>query len=442
MKIKQFTTKIIYEGLQKGEYYVWKVNFQDGTSTRVKIKHVETSKASLEQHFGKPIASIDHNFSIRGGSMGDAADRKEYHSQQDSLDSSSAKAPWQTQAGFNEESVNELSNDTMQSYKTAASSEQSFKSRPLRKLAKSVRSVADATRKIDAKTKTHTYESRLEAFVTEADVPKNAFSGILNKQHKEKAGAARPGVVDIPFHGWTIRYRPATAGKNTPWQVMDKKGDVKHKGEATTDKDAIRDAEEWIKQGGGTGKRASTSVTIDFNAEFMQQIAPDGQFYAAIDVDNNTPMLIISTEPQSGFKLSHNKPTRSGNIGLPVISLTAAQSNAANLQPNGRYVLGSKDVIDDNTSMFPLIFQSITQSSSDKVRLNQPGLTVASSERSVSEEQGVAENNSSQYTGQISDPEERARIHDLKSLYGMFGNAAGVQRARHLDSKGLLKATP
>lgn len=58
------------------------------------------------------------------------------------------------------------------------------------------------------------------------------------------------------------------------------------------------------------------------------------------------------------------------------------------------------------------------------------------------EEQDRAKSNSYQYTGQISDPEERARIHDLKSLYGMFGNAVGVQRARHLDSKGLLKATP
>ena len=41
----------------------------------------------------------------------------------------------------------------------------------------------------------------------------------------------------------------------------------------------------------------------------------------------------------------------------------------------------------------------------------------------------------------IDDPEERARIYDLKKLYGLFGGADGVKRARYFDSVGLLKAS-
>lgn len=171
MKINQFTTKNIYEGLRKGEYYIWKVNFQDGTSTRVKIKYVETSKETLEKHFGKPIASIDHNFGIHGGdSDGDTSASRDYHAQQDRLDRNVAKSPWSSQNNVVEKhnALNELSTQTMNSYKDAASSEHSFKTRPLRKLAKSVNGVADANRKIDAKHKTPTYEDRLAGFVAEA----------------------------------------------------------------------------------------------------------------------------------------------------------------------------------------------------------------------------------------------------------------------------------
>jgi len=53
---------------------------------------------------------------------------------------------------WNEEQVNELSVDKMQAYKGAAQSNQSFRTRPLRKLAKSVQGVASANQKINTKT--------------------------------------------------------------------------------------------------------------------------------------------------------------------------------------------------------------------------------------------------------------------------------------------------
>lgn len=170
MKINQFTTKNIYEGLRKGEYYIWKINFQDGTSSRIKIKYVETSKQTLEKHFGKPIESIEYNFGIHGGDEIDTTASKEYHAQQDRLDKNVAKSPWSSQHNMGETTsqLKELSSQTMNSYKNAASSEHSFKTRPLRKLAKSVHGVADANRKLDAKSKVPTYEDRLAEFVVEA----------------------------------------------------------------------------------------------------------------------------------------------------------------------------------------------------------------------------------------------------------------------------------
>ena len=47
------------------------------------------------------------------------------------------------------------------------------------------------------------------------------------------------------------------------------------------------------------------------------------------------------------------------------------------LQPNGRYTLGDKIAIDDNTAMFPLIFQGTVQGKGDMMKLGRPGLTVA-----------------------------------------------------------------
>jgi hypothetical protein len=60
-----------------------------------------------------------------------------------------------------------------------------------------------------------------------------------------------------------------------------------------------------------------------------------------------------------------------------MISLSAKESNALGLQPNGRYILGNKDPVDDNTAMFPLIYQSTVQGKGDMMKLGKPGLTVA-----------------------------------------------------------------
>ncbi len=283
--------------------------------------------------------------------------------------------------------MTELSAEKMMAYKDKAGSSDSFRTRPLRKLAKSSQNVATVNNKIAQKRQgppvqtEGSYADRL-ASIVEADMA--SFSDILGKQHADdQAAKPKKAVVDIPYHNWIIRYRPASEpGQKVAWQVMDKKNDIKHKGESMSDKEAVADAQEWVNQGGGTKKESSSNVTIDFNVDFAREFAPGGsRFYATFDSDNGKPVLMYSTEPQQGFKNSHirtqKEKTTASTTQLPTITLSAKEANAIGLQPNGRYILGPKDPIDDHTMMFPLIYQGTVQGKGDMMKMGKPGLTVA-----------------------------------------------------------------
>ena len=117
MQIRQIKASNVFEGLQPGEYYVWTVHFEDGTSTPVKIKWDETSKESLEKHFGKPIVKIDHDFGIQGGHSGhDPVVTKDYHDQQDRAEKNTPKDVWNMPQRFEESLLNEISKELRDKY--------------------------------------------------------------------------------------------------------------------------------------------------------------------------------------------------------------------------------------------------------------------------------------------------------------------------------------
>lgn len=211
--------------------------------------------------------------------------------------------------------------------------------------------------------------------ITEADSP---FSKILNKQHTDiQAAKPKAKTIDIDYHGWTIRYRPSSNNEPVQWIILDKKGDIKKNGNALTDKDAVRDAQDWIQSGGGTNQEATHIVDIDFNIGWTKEFAPGGEtLHVCFEKDGKIPYLLMSTIQQPGFRKTFVRTKANMSQG---VTLKPAESNKAGLQPNGRYVLGSKEQIDNNTVMFPLIFQGIVQDTSDKQRMNVPGLTVAHS---------------------------------------------------------------
>jgi hypothetical protein len=259
------------------------------------------------------------------------------------------------------EPLNELSVDKLKQYAKGVENMDTAKT-PKYKMVKHSEGHTKAGQRIAHMTgnrNSKVYESKLNEFLAlDEAFDANAFADILGKQDQEtQAAKPKAKVVSIDFHGWTIKYRNAQPSE---WMIMDKKGEVKQKGESPTPKEAVADAEEFIKGGGGTRQQASSNVTIDFNVDFAKEFAPEGdQFYATIDQDEGAPMLIFSTQPQQGLKSSHIRTqaskVTSGTTKLPMISMSPSESNKMGLQPNGRYILGDKIPVDDNTAMFPLI---------------------------------------------------------------------------------------
>ncbi len=301
------------------------------------------------------------------------------------------------------EELTELSVSSLDKYRKTAASPEAMQTRPLRKTAKSVAGVRNASDKIDAATgnrggsnpktgpinskhtRVESYENRLSGMLGEDD--SEELANMVKQQHAadQKQAQEKRKVVPIDYHGWTIKYRAAgQPGDKVDWVIYDKKSNLVKKGDATSDKDAVTQAQGFINDGGGTKKEASANVTIDFNANFAKEFSPgNDSVYVSFDKDGNVPQLIVSMAPQDGFKKTHirnQKHTMTATTtGLPVVTLSAKESNALGLQPNGRYMLGDKDPIDDNTSMFPLIYQGTVQGSGDKMRMGKPGLTVAHS---------------------------------------------------------------
>lgn len=218
-----------------------------------------------------------------------------------------------------------------------------------------------------------TYEEKLSSFL-EAD-----FGSILKKQQPEPP---RRKVVDINYHGWTIKYRAASKPTDkVDWMILDRKNEIKHKGESLSDKEAVSAAEDWINKGaGGVSKEASKSVNVDFNSSWTKQFSPEGEnWFVSIMNDTDGPVLLQSPIQQPGFRKTDRRRGLDQHI-----TLTPAEGNKIGLQPNGRYMLGPEEQWDENTKMYKLIFQGIVQNKEDRVRMGGPGITIAHS-RDVNE---------------------------------------------------------
>lgn len=286
-----------------------------------------------------------------------------------------------------EEQVNELSVGKMQAYKDKASSKDSFRTRPFRKLAKSSQHVDQVNNKIAQKQgptmppkQMESYEDRLGFFV-EADM--SSFSDILGQQEVEKQAAApRRKVVPIDYNGWTIKYRalsnPPQKGEKVDWVVYNHKNVEKQKGQAMSDKEAVSAAQEWINQGAGETRNVTSRATIDFNADFTREFGSD--LYAGITNDKSGPALMVAYEPQEGLKKAHSRVTKDreteNTTKTLCIPMNAKECSDAGLQANTRYVLGAKDDMGGGLMLFPLIPHSVVQGKGDLHKLGKPGLTV------------------------------------------------------------------
>jgi hypothetical protein len=186
MKIRQFSTQNMFESLRTGEYYIWTVHYEDGTSQKFKIRNAETGTESLQRRAKKPIAKIDHSFNIHSDDSFDpnADSVRDYHQQQDSTEKNGAKSDWQT---FKEEAaLNELSVKTLKSYKEKVPNVDPMADKY--KAVKHAEGYGKASKQIAHKTgdrSSKAYESRLQEFVDMA-FEADGFADILNTQDAEK----------------------------------------------------------------------------------------------------------------------------------------------------------------------------------------------------------------------------------------------------------------
>lgn len=296
--------------------------------------------------------------------------------------------------------TDELSVDTMQRYQKAVTSPAAVRTRPLRKLAKSVVGFKQAGDKIDAKTGDRsgskpkhgpinsrhgaTYEERLSEFMTFED----DFGDIVRKQDN----SPKPGqTTDKQYNGWVIRYQlaPKSPGQPIQWMTWhSKKGpETAKRGTSSTPEKAFQDATAFINSGGDAPKEfnPSSKVMIAFNVHFTRQIVPrnsEEPFYAKIE----DGFILVSLSPKEGFSKATHYRGNMENEKYYHMPISTASAQSQKLVPNGRYTLGSKEEIDSETWMFDIHFQNVASSINDKLRMGEPGFIVATSRNEVSED--------------------------------------------------------
>lgn len=65
MRARDFAQKKLKESLQKGDYHLWTVHFEDGSSTKIRVHWDETSDADLQRHFkDRKIVKVDRDYSV------------------------------------------------------------------------------------------------------------------------------------------------------------------------------------------------------------------------------------------------------------------------------------------------------------------------------------------------------------------------------------------
>jgi hypothetical protein len=126
-------------------------------------------------------------------------------------------------------------------------------------------------------------------------------------------------------------------------------------------------------------------ANIDFNVIFAKQMLKhtEDEFYAKIIpgpklvIAGNEILELPELLKDEGFKKSHIRNKNKQGYPLPVIPLSKANAEKANLVANGRYII--KDPINDNDNnlVYDLEFDSTVYDKNERVFLGKPGLTVA-----------------------------------------------------------------
>ena len=299
---------------------------------------------------------------------------------------------------WDEEQVNELSVGKLQAYKDAAKSPASFRNRPLRKLARTIQGVKGATDRIDTKTGNRRpgpgpERGNNESIDSVYEDLKANFSDLLGKQYKEKEKVTKIDVKKLPSknENFVIWYmQQIDKLKPVKWQVRNKANQedpksIRHNGVSSSDKDAFNDAEDWIAKSGETSS-ASNNVTVNFNAAFAREVAPEGQTLWTTFWEG--PIFVYSESPQEGYtRTVIRTPEHSRTAGaalLPVTGMSPKKANEIGLRTNSRYTLGPREELEPGVYGYTLQWHSRVEKGIP-VPLKEPSITTSSKEENVSE---------------------------------------------------------
>ena len=193
-------------------------------------------------------------------------------------------------------------------------------------------------------------------------------------------------TADYDWNGWTIRYQSdAKRGQTVQWMAyLTKRGPADAiKGKSLDVNAAIKDAQAAISAKGKSSESISTSVAVNFNKAFRNEVLNGESDFAAKIIPGPALVIHADATPGNGFKRGFVKlkgaNTKDGNTeaGNVMISISASEANSAELTAHGRYVLGDSSTDAEGNLQFPLIYRSTAADKLDREYVNQPMITVS-----------------------------------------------------------------
>lgn len=209
-------------------------------------------------------------------------------------------------------------------------------------------------------------------------IPVNEIGGVASDANYDPAGEYKNYPLYVSKKPWRDRYIAVT-------QI----GRDEHKEAGASRQAALQAIRNKIDFFLNAQRKVEAGASIDFNKRFVIDIlsSPREKFFAKIANIGGEPKLIIAGNEmltfgrelaELGFKPSALRidPENPDATPLPGIGYTKNQIAGLGLIANGRYVIGNMRTDADGNRVFDLKYDSTVHTKSDKMRLNQPALTV------------------------------------------------------------------
>lgn len=180
-------------------------------------------------------------------------------------------------------------------------------------------------------------------------------------------------TTDERFHGYVIRVQTDKPFKAFVFHEKFPQRNTRIE-YSTSLEETMTWAKEWIRsyQGDRDWKDVE-SVTVCFNAEFLEQIMGDERqfsfdFFEGMLGDGKMSVTIHDVFP---FK-AHDANRRGQDYRMSSGWASKEALIEAGLRPNCRYVLE-----DNSDGTFTPIFHSVVEDTNEKIRMGEPGITIA-----------------------------------------------------------------